>query len=249
MTERYTPGHGYSAVNFMSNRTLVSHGEFLLPYLTERAIILDCGCGPGTITCDIADHIPPGNVVGADADPSQVELATKNAADRGLSNIEFRTASAYELPDENESFDLVFAHALIEHLSDPSKAVDEFRRVLQPAGTLALCSPDWAGFLVAPPSDRLGTAIEAYMTVQTSNGGDVYVGRKLAGLFSAAGFENIEMKARYELYESLQFIGEYLALQLEDAGEVGHASTFRHWAAEQNGMFAQAWVSCTGQKA
>ena len=63
-----------------------------------------------------------------------------------------------------------------------------------------------------------------------------------------AGFEAIEMQARYEVYGSLEFIGEYLALQLEGAGDSRHAATLREWAFTPNGMFAQAWVSCTGRK-
>ena len=249
MTERYTPGHSENAVEFMSRRTLASHGEFLVPYLSDDVTVLDCGCGPGTITCDIASNVSKGRVVGVDADPSQVALATGNAAKRRLTNIEFRTASVYELPFEDGSFDLVFAHGLIEHLNDPPKAVGELRRVLRPAGVLALCSPDWGGFLLAPPREGLTEAIEAYKALQTRNGGDVYGGRKLAGLLSEAGFGNVDMKARYEVYESIEFIGEYLAVQLEDAGESEHASTLRHWATEPNGMFAQAWVSSTGRKA
>lgn len=63
-----------------------------------------------------------------------------------------------------------------------------------------------------------------------------------------AGFEAIAFQARYELYGSLEFIGEYLALQLDSAGESRHATTLREWADIPNGMFAQTWVSCTGRK-
>ena len=63
-----------------------------------------------------------------------------------------------------------------------------------------------------------------------------------------AGFEAIAFQARYEVYGSLEFIGEYLALQLESAGESRCAAILRGWADTPNGMFAQAWVSCTGRK-
>ena len=75
MRERYTPGHTPNAVDFMSRRTLDSHGAFFMPLLTNGIVVLDCGSGPGTITCDIAQRIPRGRVVGVDKDAKQVSLA------------------------------------------------------------------------------------------------------------------------------------------------------------------------------
>jgi hypothetical protein len=56
------------------------------------------------------------------------------------------------------------------------------------------------------------------------------------------------MSARYECYSSLAFIGEYLALQLERAGDRQSASVFRAWSQEQGGMFAQSWISAIAVK-
>ena len=247
-SERYTPGHTTNAVGFMAKRTLESHGAFFVPVINERMAILDCGCGPGSITCDIAERVPAGRAVGVDADESQVLVASENARARGLANVEFRVASVYDLPFASESFDAVFSHALLEHLGEPERAIAEFYRVLKPGGIVGVCSPDWGGFLLSPPSADLAEAVDEYKYLQIANGGDVYVGRKLSGLLANAGLEAIAMHARYEVYESLVFIGEYLALQLESAGRTSQASVLRRWANTPHGMFAQAWVSCLGQK-
>lgn len=246
--EEYTSGYTANAVGFMFKRTLESHGAFFIPHLNDGMAILDCGCGPGTITLGIAERVSRGRVVGVDTDESQVSLAAENARAQGLGNVEFRVGSAYDLPFPAESFDAVFSHAMIEHLREPERAVAEFCRVLKPGGTLGVCSPDWGGFLLSPPSVGLTEAVDEYKSLQTANGGDVYVGRKLSGLLGDAGLADIAMRARYEVYESLEFIGEYLALQLDSAGRSAHATTLRGWAATPNGMFAQAWVSCTGRK-
>ena len=248
MRERYIPGHTPNAVDFMSRRTLLSHGAFFMPLLTNGIEVLDCGSGPGTITCDIAQRIPRGRVVGVDNDATQVSLAAETARTRGLQNVEFRKESAYELPFPDESFDAVFSHALFEHLGNPGRAIREFRRVLRSGGNVGLCSPDWGGFLLAPASAELSAAIARYERLSIDNGGDPYVGRKLAGLLEKAGFEDIAMRARYEVYDSRLLIGEYLALQLDNAGETRHAATLLEWAGSPNGMFAQAWVSCTCRK-
>ncbi len=154
----------------------------------------------------------------------------------------------YSLPFENESFDRVFSHALLEHLSSPILALRELSRVLNHGGVMGVCSPDWGGFLFAPPSQELSAAVDAYKILQSRNGGDVQVGRKLGVYLDKLGFEDICVSARYECYQSLNFIGDYLAEQLEREGDLRSANQFRTWSKMSGGMFAQAWVSATGRK-
>jgi ubiquinone/menaquinone biosynthesis C-methylase UbiE len=247
-SNRYTPGHTPNATDFMSRRSVQSHGAFFIPHLTNGLSVLDCGCGPGSITLGIAELVAPAKVTGVDFGASQIEQACAAAGCRGIANVEFRTADCYSLPFANSSFDRVFSHALMEHLFDPLRAIGEMHRVLMPGGVAGLCSPDWGGFILAPPSPQLSSAVDAYTRLQAKNGGDVLVGRKLGLLLRQAGFSDISMSARYECYSSLPFIGEYLALQLERAGDSLSAQTFRTWSQEVDGMFAQAWVSCTARK-
>ena len=56
------------------------------------------------------------------------------------------------------------------------------------------------------------------------------------------------MSARYECYSSLEFIGEYLAVQLEREGDVEAAEVWRDWSKSTGGMFAQAWISAVAHK-
>jgi ubiquinone/menaquinone biosynthesis C-methylase UbiE len=246
--QRYTPGHGETATSFMAQRTLRSHGEFFVPLLAPGLAVLDCGCGPGTITLGLAEQVAPGKVVGVDREASQIEHARAGANLSGIQNVSFQTADCYALPFEAGTFDRVFSHALLEHLADPVRALKELQRVLKPGGCIGVCSPDWGGFLLAPPSAALSHAVDAYTSLQTRNGGDPRVGCKLGHHLAAAGFEDVRLAARYECYPALDFIGEYLALQLERAGEAQAAATFRSWSLTPGGMFAQAWVAATGQK-
>ncbi len=246
--ETYTPGHTTNAVDFMARRTVESHGAFVLPYLSNGQRILDAGCGPGTISLSLARRLPDSEVTGVDFAASQIERAQRAAAEYALANVSFQTASAYELPFEDGSFDIVFSHALLEHLAEPQKAVAEFRRVLKPGGVAGICSPDWAGFLLAPPSPEIAAAIDAYKALQTANGGDVYVGRKFGRLLLEAGFQEVKMSARYEVYESAEVIADYLARQLDAEGQGEPATALRAWAHEPAAMFAQSWVNAVGRK-
>jgi ubiquinone/menaquinone biosynthesis C-methylase UbiE len=187
-------------------------------------------------------------VTGLDFNLSQVERATRDAKAEGLANVEFRQGSVYELPFAAGSFDAVFSHALLEHLREPEKAVAEFLRVLKPGGMLGVCTPDWGGFLVAPPNAEMTDAFRAYRDLQNANGGDVDCGRKLGGYVSGAGFVDVAMRSRYENYDPLTVIGDFLATNFDEAGDAKRATTWRRWGREPGGMFSQAWVSCTGRK-
>ena len=246
--EAYTPGHTDNATDFMSKRSVETHGQFFLRYLTPGVSVLDAGCGPGSITSSIAPLIAPGSIVGIDFGASQIERAASNASRAGIHNAEFRTADCYSLPYDRGTFDRVFSHALMEHLSDPLRAMKELHRVLKPGGFIGVCSPDWGGFLLAPPSADVAAAVTAYTNLQASNGGDVQVGRRLGAYMAEAGFADVRMSARYECYPSLTLIGEYLALQLDRAADSRSAKAFRDWSRSEGGMFAQCWVSSVARK-
>ena len=247
--ETYTPGYSEVAAAFMARRRLDPNGAFFLPHLNPGTSVLDCGCGPGTITRDIASLVSPGKVTGVDFSADQVALATREAKVQGIANAEFRQGSVYELPFADNSFDAVFSHALLEHLKEPVRAAIELKRVLKPGGMLGVCTPDWGGFLLAPPSEKLLLAFEAYKQLQNRNGGDVYCGHKLGLYVEQAGFENIAMRSRYENYEPLSVIGDFLAINHDEIGDAKNAATWREWGRSPKGMFSQAWVSCTGRKA
>jgi ubiquinone/menaquinone biosynthesis C-methylase UbiE len=94
--------------------------------------VLEIGCGAGT---DLARFAKGGAIVtGVDIAPSAVALARKNFAQQGLQG-EFREADGEHLPFPDASFDLVYAHGIVQYTSDDQAAVAECRRVLMPGGT------------------------------------------------------------------------------------------------------------------
>jgi SAM-dependent methyltransferase len=261
VTESYTPGYGPSAVAMMAGRNAETHVGFALPHLRPGMSLLDCGCGPGSITLGLARWVAPGAVVGVDVSGGQVGAAREAALRAGVGNVDFLAAEAEALPFASASFDAVFAHALLEHLPRPDRALCELRRVLRSGGLVAVASPDWGGFLVAPPDDRLDRALALYQRLQTERGGNVRLGRRLGVLLEDAGFERIQLTARYESYEERGRIAEYLAARIEDAERIDDAvargwaapgepvelaAALRRWSREPAALFAQAWVAALG---
>ena len=260
-TARYTPGYSANAAAFMSSRTAESHAGFFLPYLRPGMRVLDCGCGPGTITLDLARRVHPGFVTGVDIAAGQIALAEAAAIYQGVANVLFRSCSIEQMTPEDEPFDAAFSHALLEHLADPVASLRRVRSLLKPGGVIGVCSPDWRGFLVAPSSPALTEAIEFYQRLQRENGGSVDAGGRLGEWLEQAGFSNVRMAARYECYANRTHIGEYLAQRIEQAEAVDGAvtkgwidpegpqrltQTLRMWQRQPSGLFAQAWVSAIG---
>lgn len=244
--ESYTPGHTENATDFMLQRSFESHGRFFAPHIEQSHVVLDVGCGPGSISLGIAEAVSSGRVHGIDFGESQIEAARKNAKQVRITNAEFTQASCYELPFEKKSFDRVFCHALMEHLASPTDALAEFFRVLCPGGMIGVCSPDFDGTLLAPSTPDVTNAINKYATLQKSNGGDLRIGKKLGDYLIAAGFSDVSLSARYECYPSVDLISEYLARQLDLAQMHKHATSIRTWSNSPASMFAQCWVSATG---
>src|SRR5204863_9529417 len=110
-------GYTENATALMARRRLDTHAAFLKPHLRAGLRVLDVGCGPGSITLDIGRAVAPGQVVGLDREASQVELARSAAPGEGVGNVSFERGSVYSLPFPDGSFEIVFAHAVFEHLA------------------------------------------------------------------------------------------------------------------------------------
>ncbi|KAF8495038.1 S-adenosyl-L-methionine-dependent methyltransferase, partial [Gautieria morchelliformis] len=110
-----------------------------LPTLTDTTIlqILDVGCGPGTITADLASLVPKGHVTGLEYAPEVLTQARSTAAQRGLTNIEFVVGDVNGLDFPDGTFDVVHAHQVLVHVGDPVQALREMRRVAKPGGIVA----------------------------------------------------------------------------------------------------------------
>lgn len=237
----------YSALSIalMADRRAETHARFFLPHLTVGVSVVDLGCGPGSITADLAAIVAPGRVLGIDEGVAQLDAARDAASQAGLQNLTFELASCYHVPLPDHSVDRVFCHALMELLDEPGQALTEARRILRRDGVIGLCSPDWGGFVLSPSSPTLDDAFRVYKELQKISGVDLLAGRKLGAHLAEAGFEHIRIDARYERYLNTARIASYVADQLDQAAATTHARTLRSWAATRGTMIAQAWISAT----
>jgi ubiquinone/menaquinone biosynthesis C-methylase UbiE len=242
-TNTYTPGYSGPVLSFMELRRAETHAGFFLPQLSPGWRILDAGCGPGTITLGLARKVARGEVIGIDLEDSQFGKSREQARLEGL-NVEFRQASIYELPFEDQFFDAAFSHALLEHVSDPVAALKEMRRVLKPGGLIGLRVGDMGGLLVDAASDGPAQAFSAYLANKREDSGNPNAGRKLGRLLRNAGFTVQKMTASYEVItEAILKLGSSLTEQFATAGSF---CSLQDKASDSSLFVALAWCEATG---
>jgi ubiquinone/menaquinone biosynthesis C-methylase UbiE len=100
-------------------------------------VVLDVGCGTGTLAVLLKRLHPPIDVTGLDPDPKALALATRKAKRHGVA-VRFDRGFADELPYGDGAFDRVFSSMMFHHVPrrDKGKVLADIHRVLKPGGTL-----------------------------------------------------------------------------------------------------------------
>ena len=119
--------------------------ELYEPGREER--VLDLGCGWGTFCWALAHRV--GEMVGLDFSQKSVDLCESRLADSGVHNVSFLCADARDTGLEGESFHLIIAADLMEHLypDDSQAVIKEAFRLLRPGGRLTVWTPHRGHFL------------------------------------------------------------------------------------------------------
>lgn len=225
----YAPGFARDAVSKMAARQAAERAVFAQPLFAPGRWVVDVGCGPGSITLGIG-----------------------NERDRRSSTVDFLTADACSLPFAAASAEVVFAHALFEHLAKPEAALAELKRVLKPGGTLALSTSDWSRARLRPKTANVDAALRGHYLLHRRAGGDPFAGRTIAAAVAAAGFADIRTKTRYLSDMTYRALAAHVEARLVAALETATtpdrdqlASAARSawsWARSGDGDFAQCWI-------
>ena len=190
-TEQYTHGHHESVLRSHTWRTVDNSAAYAAAEILPGMSVLDVGCGPGTITVDIAKRIAPGHVVGIDAAADIIAQASALAVEQGVDNCTFAGGDAYALEFDDDTFDIVHSHQTLQHVSDPVAMLREMRRVTKPGGIVAARDADYAGMIWYPMLPGLQRWMDLYQRVARANGGEPDAGRRLLYWAQQAGFTDI----------------------------------------------------------
>lgn len=193
---RYLHGHAPSVLASHTVRTAANSCGYLLPHLREGMRVLDVGCGPATITLDLARLVgETGQVVGIEPLEATLELGRAEAARRGDARTRFEVGDVFALPYDDGSFDVVHAHQVLQHLSDPVLALQEMWRVLAPGGVLAARDADYVEMAWHPQPRELDRWRELYLAIARANQATPDAGRHLRAWARKAGLERAQLSS------------------------------------------------------
>jgi SAM-dependent methyltransferase len=188
----YTHGHHDAVLRSHRWRTVANSAAYLGAELHPGRSLLDVGCGPGTLTVDLARHLGDGHVVGIEPVAADVLAEARVAAsEEGVANVHFEIGDIYHLGHSDASFDIVHAHQVLQHLPDPVGALREMGRLCRRGGVVAVRDVDYASFRWWPDDARLGHWLELYETIARGDGGSPDAGRRLLAWAHAAGFAEV----------------------------------------------------------
>src|SRR4029078_5093736 len=143
---------------------------YLAPHLIGGISVLDLGCGPGTITADIGRRVAPGRVLGVDVSAEVIEEARRDGG--GGPNVEFAVGDLHSLDIDENTFDIVHAHQVLQHLADPVGALRQMKRVCRRGGLVAARDGDYGAFRWYPDEPTIDRWLALYPTIARRNGGE-----------------------------------------------------------------------------
>ncbi|KZT09719.1 S-adenosyl-L-methionine-dependent methyltransferase [Laetiporus sulphureus 93-53] len=191
----YINGHQESVLRAHSWRTVQNSAGYLLSSLKPDMHILDLGCGPGTITIDFATLVPQGSVIGLENVEGVLEQARANASAQGVQNVKFVLGDALKLDFPDDTFDVVHAHQVLQHVGDPVGMLREMRRVTKPGGIVATRESDFATVTFFPESETMEKHRDLHLRTARALGGEPLAGRRLVSWAMKAGFERSAITA------------------------------------------------------
>jgi len=198
MNDKYV--HGYSdreSIRLKDQSVTLAellHHDTVYP---AGSTVLEAGCGIGAQTCILASKNPDVNIVSVDISPESLQAAKEATSAAGINNVTFKQGDIFELPFAKNSFDHIFVCFVLEHLSEPEKALLKLKELLKPDGTITVIEGDHGSAYYHPASEHAQRNIQCLIDIQAHMGGDSLIGRRLYPLLIDVGFKNVTVSPRF----------------------------------------------------
>ena len=239
MAYNYVKGDDKAVTDLYGDRTANSSCAYFTRYVAKTAKILDVGCGPGRITADLAQLAPDGHTTGIDNSEGIIDQAKASFPPSSNPNVTFAVGDANNLSQfADDTFDIVHAHQLLVHMTDPVAVFKEFYRICKPGGFLASRESNPSVLLALNPDlpsireywDRTKVVMKK-MSSNPDAGSKIEAWAKEAG-FGVDGGEILASKSRMSMPGHLGMVtGE----KAEQAIKYGMATK------EEMDMWAAGW--------
>ena len=240
----YSTDHSSSVLKTHTWRTVDNSAGYLAPYIKPSMKILDIGCGPGSITVDFAKRVPSGSVIGVEYVADPLDGARALAEQEGVKNVTFQTADIHSLPFDDNTFDIVHVHQVLQHIADPIKALTEMRRVAKQGGIVAARESQVLTW--SPPSAGLDKWLDLTIRIAKEKGGNPHPGGRMHVWARDAGFEMDKIQRTagswcFSSPEERRYWGGSMGERIKDSG-LAKKSVEEGFAKEEDlDEMAKAW--------
>uniref|UniRef100_A0A0G4GHU3 Methyltransferase domain-containing protein n=1 Tax=Chromera velia CCMP2878 TaxID=1169474 RepID=A0A0G4GHU3_9ALVE len=245
----YTHGYAPVVTAHHGKRTAEKFAGHVVKILKRGDEVLDVGCGPGSITSGFCKYVgPKGRIVGVDSSESVLEEArARPEVVSGAAVVDFRKGDGTALDFPSNSFDVVHAHQVLQHVTTPVEILKEMRRVARgPGGVVAVREVDFGTWTWYPEDPVLDEYLKVYRAVCVHNGGQPCAGRRLPAWFREAGFspEFLSVSSDAVTYfgaEECASLAETWARRVLESGIATKAVAYGLASQEDLQRFADAW--------
>ncbi len=164
--------------------------------------ILEVGCGVGSQTITLARKSPNASFLSIDISEESICEAREALEKCGLKNVQFICADIFNFNIETEPFDHVFVCHVLEHLSQPEKALSILKNLIKEGGTITVIEGDHGSTYFYPDSEAAQKVIQCQVELQNRTGGNANIGRELYPLLNSVGFKNVMVSPKLVYVDS-----------------------------------------------
>ena len=167
--------HGYDS---RENRRLKDQANTLVELLHSDTSypagsrILEVGCGVGAQTVTLARNSPDASFLSIDISEKSIIEAREALEKCGLKNVQFFCADIFNFDIDTEPFDHVFVCHVLEHLSQPEKALSILQNLIKVGGTITVIEGDHRSTYFYPDSEEAKKVIQCQVELQNRAGGN-----------------------------------------------------------------------------
>jgi SAM-dependent methyltransferase len=189
------------AAGILTSRTLANSHPTLLRLLRPGLVVLDVGCGPGTLTREIARRVAPGTVVGLDADREMIRVAKDRRRPRPHENVTFRHGDIRH-GRWDRVFDVVNAGRTLQWIPDAAGAVHRMARAAAPGGAVVVLDYDHTKAEWSDPPRAWLAFYQAFLDWREASGLDNAIAGRLGSLCRAAGLADVTVTPQVTIVRS-----------------------------------------------
>lgn len=156
--------------------------------------VLEIGSGPGFVSDLLAELAPEGSLHAVEPSPTLIAELEGNVRQKPARGLFTHQAYGDALPLADQSVDFSYTRFVLQHVPKPQAVVNEVFRVTRSGGRFCAVDSDDGLVMFHPEEARVSRVLSGAQSIQSNQGGDRFIGRKMQAMMLSAGFTNVKTR-------------------------------------------------------